>query len=178
MSNQALLSWDLISGDVSSLLSCGFSDQDVLQLKGIFKSVDSNRDGLLTSPEVIKAFNFVGLSPKQSSIDEYFVDENGMQIPGIEFEAFLMILAYEKKHFAKVKEQIDCLFDFIDEDKTGYITVKELEQLLTADASPYRFTKLEFASFLKSLDCGATTAGSSNQQVSVGLLKKKLLFSV
>jgi Ca2+-binding EF-hand superfamily protein len=174
MSNKAAaLAWSLISGDGSKPANCEFNDQDVLQLKGIFMSLDSDKDEKLTFDQVVKAFKLVGLNPKESTITPYFLNENGLRAQGIPFDSFIQILSEEKRHLVEVKEQLDSLFSFIDDKDTGTISVAELEQLLTAPTSPFRFTKPEFGGLLLTLDCG-----SREKRLSVSLLKSKLLFGL
>lgn len=173
MSNKAaVLAWTLISGDGSRPQVCEFTDQDVLQLKGIFMSLDHDKDGLLNQEQVVKAFHYVGINTSSDSINGYFLRENGLRAMEINFDTFVAALSTEKQSLKHVEDQLDTLFSFIDEKGTGTVSIQELEQLLTAETSPFRFSKPEFGAFVLSLDC------SPSQRISTKLLKRKLLFGV
>lgn len=174
MTNKAAaLAWTLLSGDGSRPACCDFNDQDVLQLKGIFMSLDLDKDGLLTMDQVITAFKYVGLNPRSDSVSHYFLNSSGLRVSGVSFDTFVAILSEERKSLLSAKEQLDTLFSFVDSDDTGTISVNELEQLLTSNASPFRFSKPEFGAFLLTVDCTAP-----NKRINIGLLKSKLLFGL
>lgn len=136
-------------------------------------SLDTDKDGLLTFDEVVKAFRFVGVDPKSDILVPYFTNANGLRMSGVTFDTFVAILSRERKALLAVKEQLDTLFDFVDSDGSGTISVQELEQLLTAEASPLRFSKAEFGALLLTLGCVGP-----NKRVNIGQLKRKLVFGL
>jgi Ca2+-binding EF-hand superfamily protein len=174
MSNKAAtLAWSLISGDGTRPTGCDFNDQDVLQLKGIFMSLDADKDGFLTTEQLSKAFQFVGLTLKNDVLSQLLTNANGVRTAGVTFDTFVMALSHERKRLASAREQLDALFAFIDSDATGTVSVSELEQLLCAEASPLRFSRPEFSALLLSLDCA-----SPDRRINIEQLKSKLLFGL
>ena len=175
MADKANLAWSLISGDGSRPLHCGYNDQDVLQLKGIFMTLDSSNIGILTLPQVVTAFNLVGQTTSPEILAPYFDDGNGGSVHGMDFDSFVQILWAEKKSTRVIKEQMDDLFSFIDNKNTGKVTVRELQQLLSADASPFQFSKQDFLSLLASLGCEGY---GLEQSLDIATLKQKLIFGI
>jgi Ca2+-binding EF-hand superfamily protein len=174
MSNKAAtLAWSLISGDGTRPTGCDFNDKDVLQLKGIFMSLDADKDGFLTTEQLSKAFQFVGLSLKNDVLSQLPTNANGVRTARVTFDTFVMALSHERKRLAGAREQLDALFAFIDSDATGTVSVSELEQLLCAEASPLRFSRPEFGSLLLSLDCTGP-----DRRINIEQLNSKLLFGL
>lgn len=161
------LAWSLVSRQTITSSCNGFNDRDTLELKGIFLSLDHDKDGYLNRNQVHQALLQVGLTPKEHILDSFFI--NGCET--LDFSTFLFVLYNERSRFAEMKEQLDLLFSFIDCDRTGYISSKELEHLLCG-SSKVQFTDKDFQAFVSVLQLPV----KSNGKYPIADIKEKILF--
>ncbi|KAG6399368.1 hypothetical protein SASPL_140847 [Salvia splendens] len=104
------------------------SEEEIMGLKEMFKSMDTDNSGTITYEELKAGLPKLGTKLSESEVRQYMeaadVDGNGT-IDYIEFITATM-------HMNRVERE-DLLykaFEFFDKDKSGYITVEELEQAL------------------------------------------------
>lgn len=144
----------------------GFNDRDTLQLKGIFLSLDLDKDGFLNRNQVRQAIMQVGIAPSEHTIESFFVDGRDK----VDFSTFRTVLFQERDSLAEIGGQLDVLFSFIDSENTGYISSKELEHLLCG-SSKVQFTKKDFQSFVNVL-----ALDNKSGKYNIADVKQRLLF--
>ncbi|XP_077242909.1 putative calcium-binding protein CML11 [Tasmannia lanceolata] len=103
-------------------------DDQISELREIFRSFDRNNDGSLTELELGLLLRSVGLKPSTDQLDALIqkadTNSNGL----IEFSEFVNLVAPEllpgKSPYTE--EQLRRLFRLFDRDGNGYITAAEL----------------------------------------------------
>ena len=111
----------LILTSITTLLK----ESEIKELKDIFDSIDTNKDGTLTPNEVKSALKkFM----KESEINKIFggIDTNNSN--KIEYSEFISALL-EKKEFLK-KEKLLESFRMLDKDDDGKISKEEIKKVL------------------------------------------------
>lgn len=164
---KSALAWSLISDDGFDLSSSGnsFNDKELLQLKGLFQSLDQDRDGLLNEDQVCRAFDLLGIKPSAETASVF------AELQFVEFSAFVEGLYAEKQRFRDFDGQLDLLLSFYDTERTGFITRKDLKQLLCSQSSPFCFSEKEFDSFMVTLE------PKNAQKIGIEWIKQKLIFA-
>ena len=166
MVSKSALAWSLISDDGVDFSSTGnsFNDKELLQLKGLFQSLDHDRDGQLTEVQVCRAFDLLGIKPSLDTANVF------VELQSVDFSAFVESLYAEKHRFRDFDAQLDLLLSFYDTDRTGFITKNDLKQLLCAPSSPFCFSDNDFDSFM------ATLEPKNSQKIGIEWIKQKLIF--
>ncbi|KAL8536758.1 hypothetical protein ACS0TY_012072 [Phlomoides rotata] len=108
--------------------SVKFDDEQLAELREIFRSFDRNNDGSLTELELGSLLRSLGLKLSPDQIDALIqkadTNNNGL----VEFSEFVVLVAPEllpaKSPYSE--EQLKQLFKMFDKDGNGYITVAEL----------------------------------------------------
>jgi len=142
-----------------------FNDKELLQLKGLFQSLDHNRDGKLDENQVRQAFDLLGIKPSADTVSVF------SELQFADFPAFVEGLYAEKHRLQDFGAQLDLLLSFYDTNQSGYVTRTDLEQLLCSQSSPFCFTKSEFASFMITLE------PKNPNRIGTEWIKQRLLFS-
>lgn len=103
-------------------------DEQLGELREIFRSFDRNKDGSLTQLELGSLLRSLGLKPSEDQLDALIqkadTNSNGL----IEFSEFVALVEPE---LIRVKcpyneEQLRMIFRMFDRDDKGYITAAEL----------------------------------------------------
>ncbi|KAI3838188.1 hypothetical protein MKX03_024832 [Papaver bracteatum] len=102
------------------------SEEEIMGLKEMFKSMDTDNSGTITYEELKAGLPKLGTRLSESEVRQLMeaadVDGNGT-IDYIEFITATMHMNRMEK-----EEHLYTAFEFFDEDKSGYITMEELEQ--------------------------------------------------
>ncbi|GAB4857865.1 Probable calcium-binding protein cml11 [Ancistrocladus abbreviatus] len=104
------------------------NDEQIAELREIFRSFDRNHDGSLTQLEMDSLLRALGLKPSADQLEKLIqkadTNSNGL----IEFSEFVALvqpeLVPEKSPYTE--EQLRQLFKIFDRDGNGYITAAEL----------------------------------------------------
>lgn len=103
-------------------------DQQIAELREIFRSFDRNKDGSLTQLELGSLIRSLGLNPSadqmESLIQKADRNSNGL----IEFSEFVALVEPElvPAKCPYTEEQLLKIFNMFDRDGNGYITAAEL----------------------------------------------------
>ncbi|KAJ6799343.1 calcium-dependent protein kinase 1 [Iris pallida] len=105
------------------------SEEEIMGLKEMFKSMDTDNSGTITFEELKAGLPKLGTRLSEAEVRQYMeaadVDGNGT-IDYIEFITATMHMNRMEK-----EDHLYKAFEYFDEDKSGYITMDELEQALT-----------------------------------------------
>lgn len=126
--------------------------------------MDLDRDGQLTEAQVCRAFDLLGIKPSAETASIF------AELQSVDFTAFVEGLYAEWHRFREFDDQLGLLLSFYDTDRTGYITSKDLKQLLCSQSSPFCFSDKDFASFMITLE------PKNPQKIGIEWIKQKLLF--
>lgn len=103
-------------------------DEQISELRGIFRSFDRNNDGTLTQLELNSLLRSLGLKPSAEQLEGFIqradTNNNGL----IEFSEFVALVAPEllPAKSPYTEEQLRQLFRMFDRDGNGFITAAEL----------------------------------------------------
>lgn len=103
-------------------------DEQISELRQIFRSFDRNNDGSLTQLELGSLLRSLGLKPSPDQLEILIqkadTNNNGL----IEFSEFVGLVAPEllPEKSPYTEEQLKQLFKLFDRDGNGYITAAEL----------------------------------------------------
>lgn len=103
-------------------------DEQIAELREIFRSFDRNNDGSLTQLELGALLRSLGLKPSSDQVDDLIqkadTNSNGL----IEFSEFVALVSPEllPEKSPYTEEQLRQLFRLFDRDGNGYITAAEL----------------------------------------------------
>lgn len=103
-------------------------DEQISELRQIFRSFDRNNDGSLTQLELGSLLRSLGLKPSPDQLENLIqkadTNNNGL----IEFSEFVGLVAPEllPEKSPYTEEQLKQLFKLFDRDGNGYITAAEL----------------------------------------------------
>ncbi|KAF4393357.1 hypothetical protein CsatB_009983 [Cannabis sativa] len=109
--------------------SAKLDDQQISDLREVFRSFDSNKDGSLTQVEMGSMLKSLGLKPSpdqvEALINQADTNHNGL----VEFSEFVAMVEPELLHSSRSpynQEQLRMMFEMFDTDGNGYITAAEL----------------------------------------------------
>jgi len=187
--------WKVISSDLVGPSRCSLREREVLQLKGIFLSLDEDKDGQLTTLQLVEALKLLGFSTREKFVLKFYFYNNGngrnpnpnvpsagssvgMGIQALtfktDFSTFCSVIGKELKVMKEIEIDLDYLFNFIaDESNTGYLSKKELKHMLVDISSPTAMTEVEFTRFTKSI-----VFPSDSQTISISDFKVQLIFGL
>ncbi|KAF6153643.1 hypothetical protein GIB67_027510 [Kingdonia uniflora] len=103
-------------------------DEQLSELRQIFRSFDRNNDGSLTQLELGSLLRSLGLKPSSDQLDALIqkadTNNNGL----VEFSEFVALVAPDllPARSPYTEEQLHRLFQLFDRDGNGYITACEL----------------------------------------------------
>merc|ERR1712130_241379 len=111
------------------VMAMQLSDDKINAMRAMFKSLDSNGDGMLTSQELESGIAKAGVrdADLQRLIKEMDVDGSGV----IDYTEFIAV-AVDARHAAK-EENCWAAFTAFDKDGNGKISMTELRDLLRQD---------------------------------------------
>ncbi len=197
--NSHSFAWRLINVD-RSLLSFnvdqqGFTDPELLQLRGMFLHHDDDRDGFLTSEQLTICLQELGFYTRDRFVKKFCLNPNQIKVRGLttfsfktDFKTFVRVLSKEVDSLRSAYQDLSSLFDFMDVDKTGLISKKEVRHLLIEVESSTKLTAQEYTKFMKGLNF-IERSGSSisninssnvfvNEMITIEDLKSHLLFHI
>lgn len=103
-------------------------DEQISELREIFRTFDRNNDGKLTQLELGSLLRSLGLKPSEDQLDALIqaADKNSNSL--IEFSEFISLVAPDliPSKCPYSEEQLLVLFKMFDRDGNGYITAAEL----------------------------------------------------
>ncbi|KAF5176607.1 Calmodulin [Thalictrum thalictroides] len=103
-------------------------DEQLGELREIFRSFDRNNDGSLTQLELGSLLRSLGLKPSADQVDSLIqkadLNSNGL----VEFSEFVALVAPDllPAKSPYTEDQLKKLFNMFDRDGNGYITAAEL----------------------------------------------------
>ncbi|KAG9452463.1 hypothetical protein H6P81_005367 [Aristolochia fimbriata] len=103
-------------------------DEQIAELREIFRTFDRNNDGSLTQLELGSLLRSLGLKPSSTQLDALIqkadINSNGL----VEFSEFVSLVAPDllPAKSPYTEEQLRQLFRLFDRDGNGYITAAEL----------------------------------------------------
>ncbi|GAB2227533.1 hypothetical protein Droror1_Dr00009355 [Drosera rotundifolia] len=103
-------------------------DDQIAELREIFRTFDRNNDGKLTQLELGSLLRSLGLKPSEDQIDALIQaadkNSNGM----VEFSEFIALVSPDliPAKCPYTEDQLKQLFNMFDRDGNGYITAAEL----------------------------------------------------
>eukprot|EP00761_Pharyngomonas_kirbyi_P003511 gb/GECH01003515.1/.p1 GENE.gb/GECH01003515.1/~~gb/GECH01003515.1/.p1 ORF type:complete len:152 (+),score=58.33 gb/GECH01003515.1/:1-456(+) len=107
------------------------TDEQVKEFRQAFDLFDKNGDGRISSSELRKVMESIGLNPKTEELNDMIkevdIDGNGM----IEFQEFLVLMSRKLKS-SDSEEEIREAFRMFDKNKDGFISEEELKQVMRA----------------------------------------------
>ncbi|CAL9052085.1 calcium-dependent protein kinase 15-like [Musa acuminata AAA Group] len=108
------------------------SEEEIMGLKEMFKSMDTDNSGTLTVEELkagLPKLGNLGIKISESEVKQLIeaadVDGNG----SIDYLEFITATMHMNK--MEKEDHLFKAFEYFDKDKSGYITIEELEQALT-----------------------------------------------
>jgi len=144
--DSAALAWNLINdAEILSPNASKFDDKYILQLRGIFLSVDINNRNVLHQNQLLQALFLLGLNPTQKLIDSFFKGDSEL----VDFTSFVATLYAERRRFALLKSDIDQLLSFMDPHRTGAISVQLLQSLLVNNDDTFGLSMKEFKNVMR-----------------------------
>jgi Ca2+-binding EF-hand superfamily protein len=173
------IAWRLISDDgawSSSTLEA-INEDHILQLKVIFLNHDGNKDGYLNTQQLFDALNNVGFKSRKKLILKFSPNSNQIKPTDqqssfkTDFKTFVTVIAREVKQLQKLDSELSYLFSFMDINKTGYLSKRDLRHLLMEVETNRQLGTAEFTKFLRSLRFAADT-----DSISIAELKKQIIF--
>lgn len=109
-------------------MSVKLDDEQIAELREIFRSFDRNKDGSLTQLELGSLLRSLGLKPTPQQLDalSHKADKNSNGL--IEFSEFVSLVAPDllPAKSPYTEEQLRQMFRMFDRDGNGYITAAEL----------------------------------------------------
>ncbi|THU56291.1 hypothetical protein C4D60_Mb11t15730 [Musa balbisiana] len=108
--------------------SVKLDDEQLGELREIFRSFDRNKDGSLTQLELGSLLRAIGLKPSNDQLESLIhradTNSNGL----VEFSEFVSLVSPEliAAKSPYTEEQLRRLFKMFDRDGNGYITAAEL----------------------------------------------------
>ncbi|KAK7360889.1 hypothetical protein VNO77_02906 [Canavalia gladiata] len=113
---------------MSTKQAVNLDDEQIAELREIFRSFDRNNDGSLTQLELSSLLRSLGLKPTVEQLESFIhkADRNNNGL--VEFSEFVALVAPEllPAKSPYTEEQLRHLFRMFDRDGNGFITAAEL----------------------------------------------------
>ncbi|EFH58523.1 hypothetical protein ARALYDRAFT_477546 [Arabidopsis lyrata subsp. lyrata] len=115
-----------MSGDGDKPAPAKLGDEQLAELREIFRSFDQNKDGSLTELELGSLLRSLGLKPSQDQLDTLIqkADRNSNGL--VEFSEFVALVEPDLVKCPYTDDQLKAIFKMFDRDGNGYITAAEL----------------------------------------------------
>lgn len=144
--DSAALAWNLINdAEILSPNASQFDDKYILQLRGIFLSVDVDKRNALHQNQLLQALFLLGLNPTQKLIDSFF--KVGSE--EVDFSSFVAALYEERRRFVLLRSDIDQLLSFLDPRRTGALSVQLLRNLLVNNDNIFGLSMKDFNNVMR-----------------------------
>lgn len=144
--DSAALAWNIINdAEILSPNASQFDDKYILQLRGIFLSVDVHKRNVLHQNQLLQALFLLGLNPTQKLIDSFF--KGGSEV--VDFTSFVATLYEERRRFVLLRSDIDQLLSFLDPHRTGALSVQLLRNLLVNNDDTFGLSMKEFNNVMR-----------------------------
>ncbi|KAG0223643.1 calmodulin-like 3 [Actinomortierella wolfii] len=115
------------------------TESQIVNIKDQFKALDTDRDGSITQEEFIKALENANRTPEDHDTLKFFADADRNKDGKITFNEFLEALhamgltqPSSNLHGKQDAKEVDAIFRQFDADGDGFISAKELGQVLSA----------------------------------------------
>merc|ERR1711997_1112903 len=106
------------------------SDRQIEEYKAAFSLFDKDGDGTISATEFGTILRSLGQNPKDDELKDMMSRFDGDGGGSIDFAEFLDLIAGKMKTFGENESSIRRAFRSLDKDHSGYITVKELKEVL------------------------------------------------
>jgi Ca2+-binding EF-hand superfamily protein len=117
------------SFDPSTYLKPGCTLEEILELKEAFDLIDLDSSGSIELQEFKKMITDFGLEAKNSAIFELISEIDSDNSGKIEFPEFLSLITGDSSN-ENSKVEIQKVFNIFDKEKTGFISFKDLRELV------------------------------------------------
>ncbi|KMZ60204.1 Calcium-dependent protein kinase 3 [Zostera marina] len=111
------------------VIAQNLSEEEIMGLKEMFKSIDTDNNGMITLDELKAGLPKLGTKLSESEVMQYMeaadVDGNG----SVDYMEFISATMHMNR--MEREEHLYKAFEYFDGDRSGYITIEELEQALT-----------------------------------------------
>ena len=149
------------------------------QLQGIFAIHDDDKDGKINKSQLSACLRLLGLGTREKLLLKYLNPTgSSLQKPSakksnltafaiskVDLKTFLYVTVKElQSSQSKMKEDLLFVFEFLDPNQTGFVSVKDLRHILTETMSD---SNLDGNMFLNVLDAGGITVDSIRQEKSL-----------
>ncbi|KAL1810382.1 hypothetical protein ACET3Z_027372 [Daucus carota] len=125
-------------------------DEQIGELREIFRSFDMNNDNSLSQLEFNSLLRSLGLSPSpdqlQAITEKADTNNNGL----IEFSEFLALVAPELAEAPYSEKQMRVIFKMFDRDGDGFVTAKELADSM--ERLGHKLSKEELTGMIEEAD--------------------------
>lgn len=103
-----------------------YMNDEMKNLRQLFKKVDKNHDGVVTKDEMLYAVENIGLMLTEDEINMIFLKYDNNKRGQLEFTEFLA--AFIQRNTLTEKEKLEEFFEYLDDDKTGFVELDELKR--------------------------------------------------
>ena len=108
----------------------GMSEEEMTELKAVFKTFDKDGDGTIDVEELGTALRSLGQNPTKEEVRK-LIDETDKDGSGcIEFDEFAKMMAQRSASNQTSEQELLEAFKVFDVEKTGVITIKEVKHVL------------------------------------------------
>jgi len=102
------------------------SENEIANLRKVFKLIDTDGDGVLSKKELIKGYKDAKITLSEEDFDEFLKKIDNNFNGSIEFEEFIRACSDKKKLLCE--ENLRIAFDILDEDKSGEVSKEEIRR--------------------------------------------------
>ena len=110
-----------------------FSEEQIADYKQTFSLFDKDGDGTITTKELGTCLRALGQNPTDADIRDMIEDVDVDASGTVDFPEFLQLMSLCQKD-ANSEEEVREAFTLFDKDGSGFISSKELKDVLTTTA--------------------------------------------
>jgi calcium-dependent protein kinase len=112
------------------------SMEELSKLKTEFEAIDTNRDGVISAEEIAAALNRVADAKHNGELDLWAARLAAAHNAGLRLDWPVFIKAASTRREYLRKERVLEIFNNLDKDKSGRLSVKEIQSALGGDSDP------------------------------------------
>ena len=116
----------LLDGIMNLIADKAFINDEIKDLKKLFKKIDVNKDGVVDKGELMDAIERINLAITEEQIDVIFKKYDDNKSGTLEFKEFAAAFMEKKKLMEQAK--IEEFYDYINTDKKEKISLQEFEE--------------------------------------------------
>ncbi|XP_061190078.1 calmodulin-like [Saccostrea echinata] len=105
-------------------------EKEALEIKRSFEYLDVNKDGRISSAEVVRGTQIHGLNPTRKEADEMIAELDTSGNGYVEFEEYEKFMKKELKKLDYEQKLFMDAFKKFDKDGNGYVSFEELKKAL------------------------------------------------